>query len=227
MTDIKWTDIVMAVFTIVIAGAAILQWREMVGGGTQTDKLVDYAKTQAQAASDIAQASDDFTDSSKWMEEHMQDAANAMQDSVDTADRNTQTTIKNAETVFRAEQRAWVGVLAVTDITGFTETEVWKVKVVFFNSGRTPARKVQTSGMYVTSPVPLSGPPLENIKQLTFRPRAVDGSPRELSRSHRNRLSGGRFHSTPKTRPASAAFSIQSHQKQATLFVLLRDSEIR
>ncbi|MGD1025429.1 MAG: hypothetical protein ABR880_21810 [Candidatus Sulfotelmatobacter sp.] len=171
MTDKpKWTDVVMAFFTIVIAGAAILQWREMVGAGTQTDKLVEYSKTQASAASSISGAADDFKDSAFWMEQHMDDAANAIQDSVDTADRNTKTTIRNAQNAFRQEQRAWVGVLSLADSKGFTDTEVWKVKVVFFNSGRTPARNVQSSGMFITSPVPISGPVPAQIKQLAFRP---------------------------------------------------------
>jgi hypothetical protein len=141
----------------------------MYAGGTQTNKLVKYADTQAQAADNIAQASDDFTDSAFWMEEHMQDAANAMQEGVDTADQNTKTTIKNAQTSFRDEQRAWLGVLDAVTIT-FTNTEAWKASVVFFNSGRTAARNVQTSGMYKLSNIPLSGPSPEDIKRLAFRP---------------------------------------------------------
>jgi hypothetical protein len=167
MIHLTRAGVIIGIITgLIFAG----QLYEMISGGTQTDKLVDYAKTQAQSADDIAQASDDFTDSAYWMEEHMQDTANAIQDSVDTADRNTKKTISDTETAFRAEQRAWVGVQGTGEIKGFTESETWKVTVVFFNSGRTPARNVRTSGMYVTSPIPLSGPSTENIKQLGFRP---------------------------------------------------------
>jgi hypothetical protein len=146
------------------------QLYEMISGGTQTDKLVDYASKQAKAANDMSQSADDFTDSTKWMEEHMQDAANAMQDSVDSADRNTKQTISNTQTAFRAEQRAWVGVQGVANSKGFTETEVWQITIVFFNSGRTPARNVQASGMYVTSRTPLLGPSTQQVAQLVFRP---------------------------------------------------------
>jgi hypothetical protein len=69
----------------------------------------------------------------------------------------------------RDEQRAWVGVQESVS-KDFSETVPWTVTVVFFNSGRTPARNVQSSGMYKTSRVPLSGPPDEDIRRLQFRP---------------------------------------------------------
>jgi hypothetical protein len=150
---------------IVFAG----QLYEMITGGTQTDKLVGYASTQAQAADEIAQAADDFTDSAHWMEEHLDDAANSMQDSVDTADRNTRTTIKNAEKSFRDEQRAWLGVIDAITVE-FAETKGWQAMVIFSNSGRSAARNVQISGMYKLSNVPIPGPSPEDIRQLIFRP---------------------------------------------------------
>ncbi len=76
----------------------------------------------------------------------------------------------NQLTEMRDEQRAWVGVQETAAFGGFTETEPWKVTVVFVNSGRTPARNVQSSVMFSTSPVPISGPSPESIKQLQFRP---------------------------------------------------------
>jgi gas vesicle protein len=155
----------MAVFTIVIAGAAILQWREMVGGGTQTDKLVDYAKVQANAASDIGDAAQQFSDTAD-------DTNNSISDAVDqlkAAAENTRTTIRNAQSAFRDEQRAWVGVSEAGTVD-FSEPNPWTVAVIFFNSGRTPARNVQASVRYKLSSVPLSGPPPEEIPRLTFHP---------------------------------------------------------
>jgi hypothetical protein len=104
------------------------------------------------------------------------------QSALSASQRNFEQSSKSTEETFRAEQRAWIGVLATVDSTGFTEKEIWKVKVIFFNSGKTPARKVQTSGMYITSPVPIPGPSSEQIKQLKFRPAqsiAPQGSYRE------------------------------------------------
>lgn len=159
--------------TVVIALATVVNvivfTLESISGGKQTDKLVAYAETQAKAASDISDAADDFTDSAHWMEEHMNDPANAMQDSVDTASENTKTTIKNAQAAFRADQRAWVGVQEA-DGKDFSETTPWTVTVVFFNSGKSPARNVQTSAKYKTSHIPLAGPPAEDIENLHFRP---------------------------------------------------------
>lgn len=176
------TNLIMAFATVVIAVFTALTFWLVLNSSQDTQKIITAAQTQATAAKEISGAANDFTDSAYWMEEHMDDVATAMQDSVDTADRNTRTTIRNAEQSFRAEQRAWVGVLTTTESEGFTEKEAWRVKVVFFNSGRTPARNVQTSAMYVTSPVPLSEPAHENIKQLMFRPAqsiAPQGSYRE------------------------------------------------
>jgi hypothetical protein len=145
------------------------QLYEMITGSTQTDKLIGYAQTQSTAASDIATASGDFTGSAYWMEQHMDDAATAIQDSVDTADRNTRTTIQNAQAAFRQDQRAWVGVREV-ESKEFAEGSIWKVTVHFVNSGKSPARNVQISAMFITSDVPLRGPSEEHVKSLVFRP---------------------------------------------------------
>src|SRR5208282_5228178 len=164
------TNLIMAAATVVIAVFTALTFWLVLGSSQDTQKLITAAEGQASSADEIAGAAHDFTDSAYWMEQHMDDAAKAMQDSVDTAAQNTKTTISNAQKAFHDEQRAWVGVQGTADIKGFTESEPWKVTVVFFNSGRTPARNVQISGMYVTSPIPLSGPSTENIKQLVFQP---------------------------------------------------------
>jgi hypothetical protein len=122
---------------IVFAG----QLYEMISGGTQTDKLIGYAKTQAEFANKIAGASSDFTDSAYWMEQHMDDAATAMQDSVDTASGDTKTTIRNAQQAFRDEQRAWLG-MSFMQHDGPQEIKP-DTDVIFTamlnNTGRTPA----------------------------------------------------------------------------------------
>lgn len=85
--------------------------------------------------------------------------------------QNAVDTLANNKQSFRDEQRARIGVQGTSDIKGFTETEPWRVTVVFFNSGRTPARNVQSSSaMYTTSPVPLSGPSFQQVAMLVFRP---------------------------------------------------------
>jgi hypothetical protein len=83
--------------------------------------------------------------------------------------KNADITLKNQEAAFQAEQRAWVGVLDAVPIA-FSETVPWSVTVIFFNSGRTPARNVKISIMYTTSSVPIAEPSQEQIDQLQFRP---------------------------------------------------------
>jgi hypothetical protein len=83
--------------------------------------------------------------------------------------QNAVETLRNTQKSFRDEQRAWVGVQDARS-NDFGETTPWKVSVIFFNSGRTAARNVQSSGMYKTSNIAISGPPLNDIKRLTSRP---------------------------------------------------------
>jgi hypothetical protein len=52
----------------------------------------------------------------------------------------------------------------------FSDNEPLRVTVVFLNSGKTPARNVQTSAMYKTSNVPLSGPSARDVRKLIFQP---------------------------------------------------------
>jgi hypothetical protein len=52
--------IAIALGTIVSAGAIVLQWREMVGGGKQTDKIIAAANINADAATKSAKAAQDF-----------------------------------------------------------------------------------------------------------------------------------------------------------------------
>ncbi len=154
MKDIKWTDIVMAVFTVVIAGAAILQWREMVGSGGQTDKLLAYAKVQANAASDIGDAAQQFSDTANDTNDRISEAV----DQLKAAAENARTTIRNAQSAFQQEQRAWVG-LGQYRIDNFDDKNPFKLALPWINSGKTPAVRTETGIAYILSPSRLTGPP--------------------------------------------------------------------
>lgn len=67
------------------------------------------------------------------------------------------------------EPRAWVGVLGV-DVTSFNVQTGLIATIVFFNSGRTPARNVEVSLGYVVTPTAITGPNPDQIKELQFRP---------------------------------------------------------
>jgi hypothetical protein len=76
----------------------------------------------------------------------LEKSANAAKRSADAATDS----VKATQDVMRADQRAWVG---IGNITGEPSlNEIWKIVVVYHNSGRTPATHV--SGHAVVDPVP-------------------------------------------------------------------------
>jgi len=163
MIRLTWAAVIISILSAAVFAG---QLYEMVTGATATDKLIEYAKVQANAGSDQADAAQQFSDTA----EDINSGIGGAVDQLEAAAKNTSAAVKNAQSAFREEQRAWVGVQGTADSGGFTETEPWKIKVVFFNSGKTPARSVQTSGMFITSPIPITGPFAEQVKRLTFHP---------------------------------------------------------
>jgi hypothetical protein len=171
----------IALFTVINGVATAIYVREFSksakGAGEQTGHLIDAANIQSCAATKIAAASGEFTTSAKGIEAHLGDAVTDFRDAAKESARAAQVAAKNAETnikssqdSFRSEQRAWVGFQGTGQITGFTETEPMKIPITFFNSGRTPARNVQISAKFITSPVAITGPTEEFIGQLVFTP---------------------------------------------------------
>jgi len=64
--ETKWTDKTIAIFTIVIAGASLLQWREMSNAGIQTDRIIKADERLAKAMEDsVGQAQRAFDATSK------------------------------------------------------------------------------------------------------------------------------------------------------------------
>lgn len=63
------------------------------------------------------------------------------QDSLAKSQTNFEKTSQNAENAFRADQRAWIGISAVNGEP--TANEIWKINIVYRNSGRTPARNLR------------------------------------------------------------------------------------
>lgn len=162
----------IAFFALCSVIVAVLQWISSNNQGIDAHNLAVAAGHQADAATDMATAAGDqvdagnnFADSAEEINRGVSGAVNQLQ----AAAKNTRTAVENAQTSFRDEQRAWVGVSALGTMD-FSETKPWNVAIQFFNSGRTPARNVQSSVRYTLSATPLSEPPPEAIKALTFRP---------------------------------------------------------
>jgi hypothetical protein len=168
-------------FTIINAAATIVYVSYFKGSveenSGQTGKLISAASVQASAATKIAKASSDFSTSANGIESHLGQAVidfqTAAKDSTNAskiAAKNAETNIRNAQESFKQEQRAWVGLQNVGPVSGLTDTEPLKAQINFFNSGRTPARNVQFSAKFMTSPTAIAEPPKEGLDQLLFTP---------------------------------------------------------
>lgn len=119
---------------IIFAG----QLYEMISGGTQTDKLVSYAKTQANASSDQADAAQQFSDTAEDINERMSDAV----DQLSAAAANAKSSIQATQDAMRLDQRAWVTVEGFKPTT-FGTGQHFITTRVFKNTGRTPAVHVR------------------------------------------------------------------------------------
>lgn len=162
---LRWTK--AAVFMAALAAFFVcLQWWEMKKGGADTHDLAVSAGNQADRTKDLADRMKEQAEGTKIIA----DQAVVQADANKRLAQNAVDSLINAKQSFRDEQRAWVGVQGTADSKGFTETEPWKVTIVFFNSGRTPARDVHVSGMYITSPTPLAGPSSQQVAMLKFSP---------------------------------------------------------
>lgn len=164
-STVRWAKLAVAMSGLA-AVFVCLQWYEMHTGSADTHELAVSAGKQADRTKELADRMKDQADQTKIVADQAKVQAGASkllaQNSVDT--------LHNTQKTFRDEQRAWVGVQGTTDSRGFTEAEPWIVTVIFFNSGKTPASDVQSSGMFLTSPFPLSEPTKDQVKQLAFRP---------------------------------------------------------
>jgi hypothetical protein len=123
--------VAIALGTIVSAVAIVLQWREMVGGGKQTDKIIEAANINASAANRSADASQQFADTAVLINGGIGDAVKKLEAQAGIS----AAAIKATQDAMRLDQRAWV---AVKDAHGPPLEPV----VVFINTGRTPGRNV-------------------------------------------------------------------------------------
>ena len=125
--------------TILTAFVFAGQLYEMISGGTQTDKLVSYAKAQADASSDQADAAQQFSDTAEDINGGMAEAV----DQLTEAANNSKSGIKATQEAMRLDQRAWIGTDGI--ISNPTSPEVdktWDVIVSWKNTGKTPAKNI-------------------------------------------------------------------------------------
>ena len=107
----------------------------------QTDKLVTYAKVQANGASDIGDVAQQFSDTAEDINGRMQDAV----DQLEATARNAKMSIKTTQDVMRLDQRAWVGMVrgdVVPSLPLKASTEAI-IMLYIGNTGRTPSLDTQ------------------------------------------------------------------------------------
>lgn len=143
--------------------------QEMQSGSEDTHQLAITARTQAQKMQSMSTAADKIREAAEKMVTQDQRIADNAKNALDASNRQSQASLDASIGSSRLDQRAWVGVLDLVP-RDFSETSGMPVVVVFFNSGKTPARNVQISSMFRIVAVPMYGPSPENIKHLIFRP---------------------------------------------------------
>jgi hypothetical protein len=109
----------------------------MISGGTQTDKLVDYSKVQANAASDQADAAQQFSDTAEDINERMSEAVKQLEE----AANNAKSSIGATQSAMRLDQRAWVVWKAISGVP--TLDKPWRIDTYLTNTGKTPAKNVK------------------------------------------------------------------------------------
>ncbi|HMD77670.1 MAG TPA: hypothetical protein VKG86_09875 [Terracidiphilus sp.] len=157
--------VVIAVGTLVSAAAIVLQWREMVGGGTQTDQIINAANgiktAQGQLVSDNKQVlADNRQALAEVLQENREELANALQQNRDAL--QSQTAASNGQLAAIQQQtevseRPWIAVYGAAMVGPITISSAGEVSTVIHlaarNIGKTPARETNISLDFANSVV--------------------------------------------------------------------------
>jgi hypothetical protein len=124
---------------IIFAG----QLFEMISGGSQTDKLVEYARKQSESATKMVSAADGFALSATGVETHTKDAAKAIEQSAKAAKQSADTATKMFES-----QRPSIAI-ENTEIRHLAEGRVMEYFITLKNFSNVTAYKtlIRTCGM--------------------------------------------------------------------------------
>jgi hypothetical protein len=140
---LTWAAVAISILTALIFAG---QLYEMISGGTQTDKLVNYAKTQANASSDQADAAQQFSDTAEDINGRMSDTV----DQLESAANSAKTSIQATQNALRLDQRAWLTVKTATLEKPPAMNEKLRVSIEVTNSGKTPAIDAITASTVIT-----------------------------------------------------------------------------
>jgi hypothetical protein len=132
---VEWPMIILtAIIAIATAANVIVYWCESESSSKQTQKLIDTAKIQANAAGDQADAAQQFSDTAEDINGRMSDAV----DQLTAAAENAKTSIKATQDALQLEQRAWVFISAM-QLKPLVLNDPFTVEYLIKNEGKTPA----------------------------------------------------------------------------------------
>lgn len=146
----------MAIFTFVLAstsGLTILilknQLKEMHEGGLDTHTLAQAADTQAKKMADMSIAADKIRQAAEGMVTQEQRMADNSQKALEASSRQSKASLDATIATARVEQRAWVSAVAQTyPVQGIPQVNArFDIRVNFTNTGKTPAKNIETCTM--------------------------------------------------------------------------------
>jgi hypothetical protein len=140
----------MAIFTAVIALYSILAYCNIRSSSRQTEQLVGYAHTQAQASIDISKAANKFSTTSETAVSEFKKAAKESNDAANRGVENTKTMIKNARESVQNDQRAWLG--AGDETYTIAESGPIESSASVQNIGKSPAMNIVCRISGITRP---------------------------------------------------------------------------
>lgn len=161
------TDWLIVILTAVIAGTSYLQWREIRSGSTDTHLLAQAADTQAKKMGNMSDAADKIRDAAQGMVTQEQRLADNAKQSLDANNKQSGAVLGQTISASRLDQRAWIGI-ETSVVAQFDETKPLKISLTYFNSGKSPARKVRSSGGYRLTRDSIDGPLPEDVRNLVL-----------------------------------------------------------
>jgi len=166
--------------TIVYTSVAGWTLSEIHSGSKDTHDLALAAKAQAEKMTSMSDAADKIRQAAEGMTKQETRLADSAEKSISASSAAVRQSIETA----RAEQRAWVSASVTQD--GFPKpNSIFEAKVVFQNTGRTPAQDVRTCVAY-KSKVSADGRPIPATTSLPSFDCQKPISPR----SRNNRCTG-------------------------------------
>jgi hypothetical protein len=193
------------IYAIVAFGQFIVmnrQLTEIKDSAGDTHTLAVAADTQAKKMSTMSDAAEKIKEASQGMVTQEQRIADNAKDALYASNRQNKAAFDATISTSRLDQRAWVGVEQLVPAQEFSETQGIPLAVIFFNSGKTPARNVEVGVRYKLSQSPIDGPYPEDVAALVLHPErsiapqgrytTIIGEPSFFGNYSRNAIDGTR-----------------------------------